>query len=355
LESERPLYDPHTLVNQAVEAAKKTPASKAQANFINACLRRFLREREALALATDSDPVARWNYPLWWIERMQQERPHDWAEILQAGNAHAPMTLRVNLRKHSLAQYTAALQAAGLAATPGLGAALHLLHPVPVHNLPGFDQGWVSVQDSAAQMAAAQLLAAWRPRGRGRILDACAAPGGKTAHLLELCDAEVIALDQDAVRCSRIGENLARLDLGAQVVCADAGDPSSWWDGKYFDAILLDAPCTASGIVRRHPDVRWLRRPTDIAKLAQQQARLLKGLWKLLYPGGRLLYCTCSVFLAEGQRQVETFLAHNTDAVLLPSVGHLMPSNGVKTGAIPDNCPRDNDGFFFALLEKRMA
>jgi 16S rRNA (cytosine967-C5)-methyltransferase len=222
-----------------------------------------------------------------------------------------------------------------------------------VHDVPGFDTGGVSVQDAAAQLAAPLLLEGLDKGGSLRILDACAAPGGKTAHLLELADAHVIALDIDPARCERIHDNLRRQGLQAQVVAGDAAQPSGWWDKQPFDAILLDAPCTASGIVRRHPDVRWLRRESDIAQLAALQARLLAVLWPLLRPGGRLLYCTCSVFRAEGEAQVQTFLAHNTEAVLRPAPGHLLPQSRANDDAVPDNLKGDHDGFFYALLEKR--
>ena len=353
-------YEPFTLVNQAVEAAKHSPAARAQASFINGCLRRFLRERDALVAATDNDPVARWNHPAWWIQRLRKDHPQHWEQILQANNAHAPMALRVNQQKSTLAQYQQALLAINLIATQAGDAGLILQQPVPVQVLPGFAEGWVSVQDAAAQKAAPLLLQGLDMAQPLRVLDACAAPGGKTAHLLEMAgpDAplQVTALEIDATRSTRIGDTLQRLGLSAQVLVADAARPQDWWQahcgGALFDAILLDAPCTASGIVRRHPDVRWLRRESDIAQLAGLQAQLLKALWPLLRPGGRLLYCTCSVFRAEGDAQVQTFLAHNTDAQLLPSPGHLIPGNADKGGTVPDNLSGDHDGFFYALLQK---
>ena len=185
------------------------------------------------------------------------------------------------------------------------------------------------------------------------MLDACAAPGGKTSHLLELCDAEVLALDVDAVRCRRIHDNLARLGLQAEVRAADAGEPGTWWDGRPFDAVLLDAPCTASGIVRRHPDVPWLRRPSDVARLAAQQDRLLAALWPLVRPGGTLVYCTCSVFRAEGEDRMAAFLAHNSDALRQPASGHLIPQTGAPARGLRDNGGADHDGFFYAVLRKR--
>jgi 16S rRNA (cytosine967-C5)-methyltransferase len=227
-----------------------------------------------------------------------------------------------------------------------------------VTRLPGYAEGLFSVQDAGAQLAAPLLLNGLQAadgQSRLRLLDACAAPGGKTAHLLELADAHVIALDIDADRCTRVQKNLDRLQLQAQITVADAGRPEDWWDGQSFDGILLDAPCTASGIVRRHPDVRWLRRPTDIAQLAAQQTRLLEALWPLLRDGGRLLYCTCSVFRAEGEQQIQTFLMHHTDALLTPSPGHLLPQSRVAGPFLPDNLLREYDGFYYAVLEKRAA
>jgi len=359
-DSERAPYEPFTLVDQAVEAAKRNPATRAQASFINACLRRFLRERDELVAATDAEPVAQWNHPRWWIERLKRDHPREWQRVLGADNAQAPMTLRVNARKSTAASYQVELEAAGLAATRVGPFGLQLARARPVQQLPGFADGACSVQDAAAQMAAPLLLDGLLPaQANGvplRVLDACAAPGGKTAHLLELAgpDAvDVTALEVDATRARRIDETLARIGLPAKVLVADASRPAQWWDGQPFDAILLDAPCTASGIVRRHPDVRWLRRESDTAQLAVQQASLLAALWPLVRPGGRLLYCTCSVFREEGSQQIDAFLVHNTDARLLPSPGHLLPQTGSNARGVPENPSGDHDGFFYALLEKR--
>ncbi|WP_307691824.1 16S rRNA (cytosine(967)-C(5))-methyltransferase RsmB [Variovorax ginsengisoli] len=351
-------YEPFTLVDQAVEAAKRNPATRAQASFINACLRRFLRERDELVAATETEPVAQWNHPRWWIERLKRDHPRDWQRVLAADNMQAPMTLRVNVRHTTVADYLDALAAVDLQGRAVGASGVQLERARPVQQLPGFAQGDASVQDAAAQLAAPLLLQGLqRPAGGAplRVLDACAAPGGKTAHLLEMMPAgeiEVVALEVDAQRSRRIGETLSRIRREARVVVADAGRPADWWDGAPFDAILLDAPCTASGIVRRHPDVRWLRRESDTAQLALQQAMLLAALWPLVRPGGRLLYCTCSVFREEGSHQIDAFLAHNTDARLRPSPGHLLPQSAGNRRSVPDNPLGDHDGFFYALLEK---
>ena len=345
-------YDAFTLVNQTVEAAKRTPATLRQASFINACLRRFLRESPELIAQTQTDLVAVWNHPLWWIERLQKDHPQQWQGILSAANCQAPMTLRVNTRQYSRDAYLEALSEAGMAASPVGASAIQLNRAVVVQKLPGFADGAVSVQDAAAQIAAPLLLGGWTHTNGERVLDACAAPGGKTGHLLEISDAAVTAVEFDGRRAERITQTLARLQLQATVHAADASAPATWWDGVPFDAILLDAPCTASGIVRRHPDVRWLRRESDIAQLAALQRKILQALWPLLKAGGRMVYCTCSVFREEGEAQVQTFLAHNTDAVLLPSPGHLIPQIRTKAERLPDNQPGDHDGFFYALFQK---
>ena len=351
-------YATHTLVNQAVEAAKKTRMLQGQASFLNACLRRFLREQNVLVKATDADMQALWNHPLWWIQRLQKDHPQHWQDILRVNNLAAPMTLRANTQRISRDDLLARWQQAGLAAEAVGQQGVVLAHGRAVREIPGFEEGLCSVQDAAAQCAAQLLVTGLARGGKGlRILDACAAPGGKTAHLLEMLQAsdQVIALDIDAQRCERITQNLQRLGLKSEVLVADAGKPKTWWDGQLFDAVLLDAPCTASGIVRRHPDIRWLRRETDIAQLAAIQKQLLNNLWPLVRPGGRLLYCTCSVFKAEGDQQVKTFVEHNTDALLLPSLGHLRPQNVRVDPALADNLSGDHDGFYFALLEKKLA
>jgi 16S rRNA (cytosine967-C5)-methyltransferase len=345
---ERPLYADHTLVDQAVHAARhRAPAAAA---FINAVLRRFVRERDALVAAAERQPVAAFNHPLWWIERMKREWPAQWQAVLREANRHPPMTLRVNARRSTVPAYLQRLTAQGLHAAAIGEHAVALDEPVPVARLPGFAEGEVSVQDLAAQRAAPLLVGGGLPPS-ARVLDACAAPGGKTAHLLELADLDVLALDADARRLERVRETLGRLHLRATLRAADARQPQTWWDGRPFDAVLLDAPCSASGIVRRHPDIRWLRRAEDITALARLQAELLDALWPLLAPGGRLLYATCSVFHAEGQAQIDAFLQRlgPGKARLDPaSPGHLLP--------LPDNGPAgwapSADGFFYALLHK---
>ncbi|MEL4177616.1 16S rRNA (cytosine(967)-C(5))-methyltransferase RsmB [Roseateles sp. PN1] len=351
-------YDAHTVVDQAVSAVRKRlPAS---AGFVNAVLRRFLREREAIVSAVCADPVAAFNHPAWWIARLQQDWPEQWQAILAANNEHPPMSLRVNAHHGTAADYVQRLADVGIAARvlgPLAPQAVVLARAVPVTALPGFAAGEVSVQDAAAQVAAALLV---QPHGElaalpahARVLDACSAPGGKTAHVLELGDFDLMALDSDAKRLQRVQENLNRLGQRATLKAADARLPESWWHGQAFDAILLDAPCSASGIVRRHPDVRWLRRESDIAQLALIQSELLDALWPLLKPGGRLVYATCSIFKAEGQQQIDAFLqrqpsakAHDVAGV----TGHLLPL--AHNGADAQAGPAVLDGFYYALLSK---
>ena len=356
LQEDQAMYPAHTLVSQLVEAAKRHPATKAQAAFINACVRRFLREREVLMAQTNSLHSAQWNAPEWWIQAIRLDHPEDWQALLKASLQAAPMAVRVNTRLISRDALQSQWRAQGIDTEASGEVGLLLRQARGVHSLPGFEEGWWSVQDLGAQLAAPTLLEGLQAAaGQGlRVLDACAAPGGKTAHLLEMADAEVLALDIDAARCHRIEENLQRLHLKAQVRTADAAQPSTWWDGQVFDAILLDAPCTASGIVRRHPDIPWLRRASDLAGLAKQQQALLQALWPLVKPGGRLLYCTCSLFKQEGQGQIDSFLVNNTQARLLPSPGQLKPASSANPAGVLDNGLRDHDGFFYALLERRL-
>ena len=373
-------YADHTVVDQAVSAARqRMPAS---AGFVNAVLRRFLRERPALRQQLAAQPEAAHNHPQWWIDRLRQDWPGQWQALLQANNSHPPMTLRVNPRQGSTEDYRQRLAAAGISAHalgPQLPQALRLERAAPVTALPGFAGGAVSVQDAAAQIAAAlmtQPLAGAADLLPGaRVLDACSAPGGKTAHLLELLPLDLLALDSDAKRLQRVQENLGRLGLSAELRAADARDTGAWWDGRAFDAILLDAPCSASGIVRRHPDVRWLRRASDIAQLAAIQAQLLDALWPTLKPGGRLVYATCSMFKAEGEQQIDAFLQRQADASqLAPSglSGHLLPladnAAGEDLGAVaaalgetagaaisaqaPPQTGAWLDGFYYAVLLK---
>ncbi|KQY90496.1 16S rRNA (cytosine(967)-C(5))-methyltransferase RsmB [Pelomonas sp. Root1444] len=348
-----PAYADHTLVDQAVHAAKlRAPASAA---FINAVLRRFLRERDTLVAAAERSPEGAFNHPAWWIEKLRLDWPAQWQAILAANNRPPPMTLRVHAQRTTAADYVQRLAALGMGARL-LGAptpqAVVLDKPAPVSALPGFAEGWVSVQDAAAQLAAPLVIGAGLKPG-ARVLDACAAPGGKTAHLLELQpDLQLTALDADAQRLTRVQDTLNRLGQHATLKAVDARQSATWWDGAPFDAILLDAPCSASGIVRRHPDVRWLRRPDDIAALARIQAELLDALWPLLAPGGRLVYATCSVFRAEGQAQLDAFLQRQPGAKshAVPGfTGHLLP---VAENASQGNAGPPLDGFFYALITK---
>ncbi|CAB3858203.1 16S rRNA (cytosine(967)-C(5))-methyltransferase RsmB [Achromobacter ruhlandii] len=341
-----PVYAPHTVVDQAVTAASRNRGLASFKGLLNACLRRFLRERAALEAAVADSPEAEWNHPGWWVKQLRVAYPRQWQDILRAANVPAPLTLRVNRRRASREQVLAAFHDAGLVAEPVGQAGLVLASPRPMTQLPGFAEGWWSVQDAGAQLAA-ELLA---PKDGMRVLDACAAPGGKTAHLLELADIDLLALDADADRLVRVGQNLDRLGLAGEHVrlqAADAADLDSWWDGKPFDAVLADVPCTASGIVRRHPDIRWLRRENDLRRTATLQARILDALWRTVAPGGRLLYVTCSVFPIEGTRQALEFLQRHPEATRLDAPGQLLP---VAVDATP---VAQHDGFFYALFAKQ--
>jgi len=338
LESGR--YAEYTVVDQAVRACtllEKWPAK----SFVNALLRRFLRERHSIEARIGADEEARFQHPRWWIEALRESHPGEWESALAQGNAMPPMSLRVNRRRVSRDQYHAQLAAAGLAARPVGTDGVLLEQPLPVERVPGFADGQVSVQDAGAQRAAHCLdLHAGQ-----RVLDACAAPGGKSAHILELAEVALTAVDADAARVSRIEVNLRRLGLPAAAVrTADAAHLKDWWDGVPFDRILADVPCTASGVARRHPDLKWLRRDGDREQFAQRQATMLDALWRALAPGGKLLYVTCSVFLQENDAVVDAFVARAAGAARLA-----LPDGG-PAGLLPS---AEHDGFFFALIQRQ--
>jgi len=329
----------YAVVDHAVKSAARLKKPWAK-GLVNAVLRNFLRRRETLLESIAADEVATYSYPQWWIDRLRTQYPAHWQAMLLAGNARPPMTLRVNCRHVTPAQYLARLAECGMAASHPGGVALTLTQPVPVSQLPGFDRGEVSVQDYGAQYAAPLLDL----QPGQRVLDACCAPGGKTGHMLELADIELTAVDSDAERLNRTRSNLARLGLTAELAIGDAANPYGWWDGERpYDRILADVPCSASGIVRRHVDIKWLRREADLRNFARQQAQILRGLWPSLAKGGKLLYATCSVFKEENQCQIDDFLRDRTDARQLPlpglADGQLLPCD-------------EHDGFFYALLEK---
>ncbi|MCO8628631.1 16S rRNA (cytosine(967)-C(5))-methyltransferase RsmB [Burkholderia multivorans] len=347
-------YPPFTVVDQAVTAIGARREYAFAKGMVNAVLRRFLRERDTLVAAMHADPVAQWNYRAWWIDAAKRAWPDAWQAILASGDRQGPLTLRVNARRTSVDAYLGTLRDNGIEAAAIGRHAVRLASALPVERIPGFADGVASVQDAGAQLAAEWLGA----RDGMRVLDACAAPGGKTGHILELADAEVVALESDASRATRIGENLARLSLAADVRVGDAGAPDAWYDGRPFDRILADVPCSASGIVRRHPDIRWLRREADIPALVAEQRRILSALWPLVKPGGELLYVTCSIFPEEGEQQARWFEAACEDAVRLDAPGQLLPraaSGGAGSegaAGVPDPTT-DHDGFFYARFQKR--
>lgn len=324
----------HTIVDQAVAAAGEMAEGRFR-GLVNGVLRNYLRQQPQLLAELAADPVAVSQHPDWWLRRLQAAYPETWPDVVTAGNQPPPMALRVNRHRCSPVEYQARLNAEGIGANLFGEAGLLLDRPLPVDRLPGFAEGLVSVQDPAAQKAAALL----DPEPGSRVLDACAAPGGKAAHLLERTDLDLLALDLKPSRCRRVAENLARLGLSATIETADCSRLDTWWDGQPFDAVLADVPCMASGVVRRNPDAKWLRRAADIASFAKTQARILDALWQVVRPGGKLLYATCSVFPEENTGQISRFLEARPDArcaheeQILPTAEH--------------------DGFFYCRLEKR--
>ena len=323
----------HTVVDQAVVASGELAEGRFR-GLVNGVLRNFLRQQEALRAAVATDAVAQAQHPGWWLARLQKAWPGDWQAIVAAGNAPPPMALRVNRRRSTRDEYLARLADEGIVATPVGEVGLALAKPTAVERLPGFAAGLVSVQDPGTQRAATLL----NPLPGSRVLDACAAPGGKTAHLLERAELDLLALDVKSSRCRRVAENLTRLGLQASLQAADCARLDTWWDGRPFDAVLADVACTASGVVRRNPDSKWLRREADIASFAAAQSRILDALWRVVRRGGKLLYVTCSVFPEENGEQITGFIANHPDArraheeQILPAAAH--------------------DGFYYCLLEK---
>jgi 16S rRNA (cytosine967-C5)-methyltransferase len=336
LESGR--YASYAVVDQAVRACGLLEKWNAK-GYVNALLRAALRERSSLEARIATDAEARYQHPKWWIEAARHAYPDSWQGALAAGNSHPPMCLRVNRRRSSVESYLARLASAGIGARPLSDAAVLLERPVGVGELPGFDAGDVSVQDAGAQRAAACLDL---QRGQ-QVLDACAAPGGKTAHILEVADVEVTAVDADSARLAPLERNLERLSLRARVQQADCTRLADWWSGEPFDRVLADVPCSASGIARRRPDVKWLRRTHDLASFAARQGAILDSLWQTLRANGKLLYATCSVFPQENDGVIDAFLARHAAArrLSLPDAG---PAQW-----LPD---AEHDGFFYALIEK---
>ena len=333
-----PPYEEFTVVDQAVTVATSHPDMAHAKNMVNAVLRRFLRERDELVKTVLLQPVAQYNYPQWWIDATRAAYPKHWQQILVAGNVQPPLTLRVNTRKTSVEAFLAALNQEGIGAAQIGPSAVRLDKPMGVSAIPGFDQGLASVQDAGAQLAAPLLDL----RDGMRVLDACAAPGGKTCHMLELADVQMTAIDSDPKRLERVEENLQRLGLSATLKAFEA-QTRVWWDGEQFDRILADVPCTASGIVRRHPDIRWLRRKGDALQLATLSAKILDNLWQMLRPDGKLLFVTCSIWPQESEAQAAAFAVRH-HAIRLDAPGQLLPGAGL-----------DQDGLFYALFQKSAA
>lgn len=336
---------PHAAVDTTVAATELLNKTWAK-GLLNACLRRAMRETTQLETAISKDLQHQFSHPLWMIEELRRTYPQDWQRILQANNERPPMALRVNLARISRDEYARKLAEAGLTARSHLlcASALILETPIGVERLPGFDQGWVSVQDVAAQLAAMWLKA----QTGERVLDACAAPGGKAAHILESAPAlqELVAIDIEPARISRMRSGFSRLGVMPTVIAADASEPS-WWDGTPFDRILVDAPCSATGVIRRHPDIKVRREPAELALLCETQRRLLDAVWPCLKPGGKLLYVTCSIFEQENARQMHAFIERHRDAAAMPLAADLNWQRQILPGE------QDMDGFYYACVQKR--
>ncbi|MEB0029667.1 16S rRNA (cytosine(967)-C(5))-methyltransferase RsmB [Undibacterium sp. RTI2.1] len=358
-------YEAFVVVDQAVNAAASSSHMAHAKNMVNAILRRFLREQDSLLATVIKQPAALWNYPQWWIDQCKAAYPDQWQAILRTGNQHPPMTLRVNRRQITTEAYLLTLASEHIEAIQIGPYAVRLTKPVPVAQIPGFEQGWVSVQDAGAQLSASLLDV----QDGMRVLDACAAPGGKSCHILETANVDLLALDADPQRLGRIDENLARLQLSAEVKEGDASR-SGWWDKQGFDRILADIPCTASGVVRRHPDIRWLRRKADAVQLSTLSARILDNLWRMLKPEGKLLLVTCSIWPMESELQAAAF-AKRHNAIRLDAPGQLLPTailpNRITAQTTEQTAEQatesdttsaennDHDGLFYALFQKPAA
>ena len=337
---------PYAVVDHAVRAAQKMNVRTS--GLVNAVLRNFLRQRVTLLNNASNTEQGRYAYPQWWIDQVRAQYGDQAEAILLAGNQHPPMTLRVNRKLGTVSDYLALLAQHDIPARLIAPDAVCLQQALPVDKVPGFLDGRVSVQDAGAQYAALLLDV---QQGM-RVLDACAAPGSKTTHLLELAQIELFALDKDPQRLQRVRENLQRLQLPATLLSGDAAQPEDWWDGQPFQRILADVPCSASGVVRRHPDIKWLRRPSDIAGFAQQQLQILNALWRLLDRDGKLLYATCSIFAQENQHVIAEFLRQHKDAYQTEDSGQWTDNEEqISTGQLLPN--EQHDGFFYALLSKQ--
>lgn len=339
--------DDFTVVNQAVTAASYAKPKWAK-GLVNGVLRNFLRKKADIASTLQGNEVAQYSYPLWWINKLKVQYPEQWQSMLTVGNGHPPMTLRVNVQKVATTEYVQLLDRQGIAAKQIGPSAVMLSQALPVEKIPGFSDGVVSVQDLGAQLAPSLL----DMQAGMQVLDACCAPGGKTGHVLETAAVKLTAIDSDELRLKRVASNLERLSLNAQLKVGNAANTQGWHDGQLYDRILADVPCSASGIVRRHVDIKWLRRESDIVSFAQQQSAILLNLWQLLAKGGKLLYVTCSIFNEENQQQMDQFLATHADATQLPLDMAVCQQWGMT-------CERGqllpsllHDGLFYALLQK---
>ena len=336
---------PHAVVDNAVSVSRafgRGKSARGVQGLVNAVLRNFIRNRSTLLARVAESEVGQYSHPQWWIDKLRAQYPQDYKTVLDNSNKRPPMTLRVNRRKAMITEYQNLLTQSGMDARPSGNDALELRQPVAVDRLPGFAEGLVSVQDAGAQMAARLLDV----QDHMRVLDACAAPGGKSAHLLELADIELTAVDNDIARVARITQNFTRLGLKvSHIIHGDASQPAEWWDGKLFDRILADVPCSASGVTRRHPDIKWLRRESDLFQFVAKQREILDALWQILARDGKLLYATCSVFTEENELQVKNFLRYHSDARLVPISG----IEAIDGQLLPNS---HHDGFFYALLHK---